>query len=227
MPNRILREGILSSERVEKLNWSDEVFFRRVISVVDDFGRYYARPALLRAACYPLLLTKVSELDIDKWLAACVSAGLIQTYAGPDGKRYLTILNFKQQRRAEASKYPDAVLPCITDAQQTSSSCVADAQQTESFAHLGVFVCEGVDVIGSAPKGADRFEEFWNELPSGKRKGAKPQCKKVWLASNLDAKADEIIRHVNSMREEWEKLGGQYMPAPLVYLNQQRGMAQT
>ena len=59
MPNRIVREGILTSERVELLSWAEEVFYRRLMSVVDDFGRYYARPELLRAACYPLLLTKV------------------------------------------------------------------------------------------------------------------------------------------------------------------------
>ena len=48
MPNRILREGILTSERIERLDWAEEVFYRRVMSVVDDYGRYYARPALLR-----------------------------------------------------------------------------------------------------------------------------------------------------------------------------------
>ena len=57
MPNRVIREGILTSERIEMLGWAEEVFYRRLMSVVDDFGRYYARPALLRAACYPLLLT--------------------------------------------------------------------------------------------------------------------------------------------------------------------------
>ena len=61
MPNRVIREGILTSERIEMLGWAEEVFYRRLMSVVDDFGRYYARPALLRAACYPLLLTKRME----------------------------------------------------------------------------------------------------------------------------------------------------------------------
>src|SRR5690606_33624040 len=61
MPNRILREGILTSPRIAKLGWPEEVFYRRLMSVVDDFGRYYADPGLLRAACYPRQLNKVSD----------------------------------------------------------------------------------------------------------------------------------------------------------------------
>ncbi len=48
MPNRILREGILTSERVNLLSWEAEVFYRRLMSVVDDYGRFHAHPALLR-----------------------------------------------------------------------------------------------------------------------------------------------------------------------------------
>ncbi len=50
MPNRIIREGILTSEAVNSLSWEAEVFFRRLLSVVDDFGRltpvrlFYALP---------------------------------------------------------------------------------------------------------------------------------------------------------------------------------------
>ena len=54
MPNMILREGILTSERVNSLTTEEEIFYRRLISVVDDYGRYYAKPELLRSACFPL-----------------------------------------------------------------------------------------------------------------------------------------------------------------------------
>jgi len=125
MPNRILRDGILSSEGVNALSWAEEVFYRRLMSVVDDFGRYYASPKLLRAACYPLHIDKVSDADIGKWLTACVSAGLVRVYTGPDGKSYLELLNFRQQVRAKESKFP-----------QPSSACVADAKQVQANAHL-------------------------------------------------------------------------------------------
>ena len=122
MPNRILRDGIIQSERVDQLCWSAEVFYRRLHSVVDDYGRFYARPSLLRAACYPLKLDRVSDADIGKWLTECVTAGLVSVYQ-VSGKEYLEVQDFRQQIRAKQSKYPsknDALM---------SSECVADAKQ--------------------------------------------------------------------------------------------------
>lgn len=130
MPNRILREGILTSERIASLGWAEEVFYRRLMSVVDDYGRYYATPMLLRAACYPLHLNKVSDSDIEKWLTACVNAALVRVYPAKDGKRYLELLDFRQQVRAKESKFPGLQATCTADANQMLVAC-------ESSAHLG------------------------------------------------------------------------------------------
>lgn len=150
MPNRILREGILTSERIALLNWAEETFYRRLMSVVDDFGRYYANPMLLRAACYPLQLDRVSDADIGKWLLATEKAALVSVYPALDGKRYLQLLDFRQQVRAKESKFPQ---PPGDDARM-HSTCVADAKQVQANAHLGVVVCgdgDGdEDVIGGA-----------------------------------------------------------------------------
>lgn len=135
MPNRIIREGILTSPRIAKLGWPEEVFYRRLMSVVDDFGRYYADPGLLRAACYPRQLSKVSDSDIGKWLRACVDAALVRVYPAQDGEDYLELLNFGQQVRAKKSKFPDML-----------SACVADAVQVPANAHLDVSVFEDVSV---------------------------------------------------------------------------------
>jgi len=143
MPNRILREGILTSERVERLNWAEEVFYRRLMSVVDDFGRYYARPALLLAACYPLLLKKVSDSDIEKWLSACENAALVRVYPAEDGKRYLQLLDFKQQVRAAVSKFPPMPSECAADATQPQSTPPASAHLDVSV--FGDVFEDGVD----------------------------------------------------------------------------------
>ena len=101
MPVRLVREGILTSARVARLGWAEEVFFRRLMSVVDDFGRYYADPGLLRAACYPRQLDKVSDANIQAWLDVAVSAGLVVAYSAEDGERYVEMLRFGQQVRAK------------------------------------------------------------------------------------------------------------------------------
>lgn len=140
MPNRILREGILTSARMARLGWPEEVFYRRLMSVVDDFGRYYADPGMLRAACYPRQLNKVSDADVGKWLRACADADLVSVYPAEDGERYLEVRDFKQQVRAKESKFP-----------QMRSVCVADAMQTLANARLDVSVSVGVDVESNLP----------------------------------------------------------------------------
>lgn len=104
MPNRILREGILTSPKIALLEPDEELFYRRLLSVVDDFGRYHASPMLLRAACYPLKLDKISDKQISKWLTACHAAGLLTHYANGE-QAYLEVSNFGAPR-AKKSKFP-------------------------------------------------------------------------------------------------------------------------
>lgn len=136
MPNRIIREGILTSPKLAKLGWAEEVFYRRLLSVVDDYGRYYADAGMLRAACYPRQLNKVSDSDAGKWLRSCVDAALVRVYPAEDGERYLEVVKFDQQVRAKKSKFPEPL-----------STCAADATQTPANAHLDVVVSVVEDVV--------------------------------------------------------------------------------
>lgn len=133
MPTRMLRDGILTSERIAELAWDEEVFYRRLMSVVDDYGRFHAHKALIRAACYPLLLDKVADSDIEKWLSACVSASLVGVYPASDGKRYIELLDFGQRIQGK-SKFPP---PC-------SASTVDNRESRETTA---VVVVEDVVVV--------------------------------------------------------------------------------
>lgn len=106
MPNRILREGILTSTRVNQLPPAAELFYRRLLSVVDDYGRFHAHPAILRTACYPhpQKLGTTSESDVSSWLNLVSHAGLIRLYT-VKGISYLEVADFRQRVRSE-SKYP-------------------------------------------------------------------------------------------------------------------------
>jgi hypothetical protein len=68
------------------------------------------------------------------------------------------------------------------------------------------------------------FEEFWKAYPSTPRKGGKAKCKQVWDKSYCDTQVEQILKHINWLKttEQWLKLNGAFIPAPLVYLNQQR-----
>jgi len=123
----MLREGILTSERIDMLSPAGEVFYRRLMSVVDDYGRFSANPKLLRAACYPLKLDTVRDADVVAWLDECASASLVLRYED-SGKQYLEVQDFRQQVRSKHSKYPN---PFSVD-----NTCLADAKQIPASEHL-------------------------------------------------------------------------------------------
>ena len=73
-------------------------------------------------------------------------------------------------------------------------------------------------------KGNAMFEQFWKASPSTPRKGGKAKGKQVWDKSYCDTQAEQILKHINWLKttEQWLKSNGAFIPAPLVYLNQQR-----
>jgi hypothetical protein len=105
MPNRYIREAAIESEPVNSLSWKAEVFYRRLMNRVDDFGRFDANPALLRASIFPLQLKRVSDSDMPRLLAECEKAGLLYVYAAVS-KSFL-VLNKWEPGRAKHSYYPE------------------------------------------------------------------------------------------------------------------------
>lgn len=69
-----------------------------------------------------------------------------------------------------------------------------------------------------------RFDDFWDLYPAGGRKVAKKQCAEKWKRGNLDNIADEVLNGLRRwiISEDWEKENGRFIPAPIVWLNQQR-----
>lgn len=142
MPNRIVREGILTSERIAALvkagGWEAEVFYRRLMSIVDDYGRFTAQVAVLRAQMYPLQLEQMREANVSRCLDQCQAAGLVRLYS-VSGKQYLQLEDFRQQVRSKHAKYPPP--PGEASAQHMLRTCAADDQQAhdtcDASAHLG------------------------------------------------------------------------------------------
>lgn len=103
MPNRVLR-NYTNSEKVNTLSLGAECFFVRLITTVDDYGRYYAKEGQLLGAMYTLR-PAVKTKDITGWLNECVKARLIDIYDIKE-KRYLQIHDFRQRLDRAREKYP-------------------------------------------------------------------------------------------------------------------------
>lgn len=65
------------------------------------------------------------------------------------------------------------------------------------------------------------FAAFWAAWPSHKRKADRERCVAKWAALGLEPQTDAIVAKVKAWAasEDWTKDGGQYTPAPLVWLN--------
>jgi hypothetical protein len=68
------------------------------------------------------------------------------------------------------------------------------------------------------------FDLFWAAWPRGERKTGKAKCKAVWKKKKLDPQAAKILKVLEAMKKSdgWTKENGHYIPAPLVWLNQDR-----
>ena len=159
MPTRLIREGILTSERVASLSWEDEEFYRRLLSLVEDYGLSDARPSVLRSALYPLQLEKMSECNVQRCLAACETAGLILLFAR-NGKSFLMVRDFGQSLRS-APKYP---LPDGYKAIQTGKSKYQlvtpddDCTQLQTDANSCSQLCTYADAYSDANAKTDKQE---------------------------------------------------------------------
>lgn len=140
MPTRLLREGILSSPKISRLSERAENFYRRLMSVVDDYGRYYGSSAHLRPAVYPSLIEDDSPYQrhyddamVSESLGECVRENLIRIYK-VNGTRYLEIQNFGQQQRSKPKfpAPPGGAEAKNADGKQSVIRLITDSEATEN-----------------------------------------------------------------------------------------------
>lgn len=208
MPDRIVRAGILSSESVNTLSWGAEVFYRRLMSVADDFGRYDGREPILRASLYPLVLSRVRESDIVTWIGECRDAGLVRLYSCAH-KPYLEIVKFDQRKREGAkSRWPEPPDCATAGASPQVAASSGESPPIPKSDSVIVFVVDPP----LPPKG---FDEFWAAYPKKKAKG---DALKAWV--KLKPPLELILKALTwqMKSKDWQKDGGQFIPFPATYL---------
>ena len=171
MPTRVVREGILDSERVGALSPLAELFYRKLMSVVDDYGRFELVLSVLRARLYSQRLDDVSEDDIRKWINECCAGErpLLVCYV-VNGKKYFEIQEFNQQHKSQKSKYPDPPSPDSVHARtripteihsRASSSSSTPSTSPHSSVEEGSGEKPTVVEISRVSRTSQRFEEWW------------------------------------------------------------------
>lgn len=212
MPTRYLKPGIRDSEAIDSLTPLAEVLFYRLLVTVDDFGRYDARPALIKSHCFPIR-ESITPKKCEELLYELQSHGLIDIYT-IDGKPYLQMHKWDNKARASESKFPANDGACI--------QVHADVNEPPTLLPLTVTVT-GTETKNRNRKQVDAgFAKFWDAYP---KKVGKGDAEKSW--SKLQQPAEALERILNALAwqrasEQWTKSSGQFIPNPATYLNQRR-----
>lgn len=111
MPTRYLKPGIRDSESIDRLSPLAEVLYYRLLVTVDDFGRFDARPSMVKSQCFPVK-DSVTVNTCKELLAQLASNGNIQLYE-VDGKPCLQVCKWDNKPRSTESKFPAPTDECI------------------------------------------------------------------------------------------------------------------
>jgi len=223
MPNRIIRDGILTSKPVNGLSEGAELFYRRLMSVVDDFGRFHADLTILRTQVYPLKPDAYPESTVATFLAECQHADLIRVYE-TGRSRFLEMLNFRQRTRAQGSKFPSsdgttqAYAEQVTVTGQTETPQPIDSRldgqsavnrpprdgQVRTYTETETYTKTDTEAWD-----AERaFEELWNAYPA-KGRVKRPLSQQYFCDKVRNPEAFQVIlsavKGVWSKSEKWAK----------------------
>lgn len=218
MPSRIIKETIITSESLSNITADAERFFWRLVVKADDFGLYYGDPVILASLCFPW--KPPARQKVQSWLTELVREGMVGTYTGDDGKKYLKLLNWgkNQQQRAKESKYPVPTsfdnICNQTPGNQMKSNFPVNENENENEKR-------GTKTrTRTAPAAApDGFDRFWDAYP---KKVGKQDALKAWKQIDPDADTVEaILAGLERWKtcDQWTKDGGKFICWPQKFLN--------
>ena len=101
MPNRIIKESICTSDKINRLSDFEFRLWVSLLTYVDDYGRGDARPAIIKGRCFPLR-DRITATDINRALCTMADIGVVALYQ-VDGKPLLCLPGWEKHQRIQRS----------------------------------------------------------------------------------------------------------------------------
>ncbi len=203
MPQRFLRPGIRTSDAWNAVSFGAQSLYVRILTLVDDFGRYDARLAILHGECFALR-NDVKPQQTAAFRSELIEAGLIDVYSVL-GKEYLQVSKWQERSRSEKSKFPDpqdsAAERSVPQEKDASLAIVPAIATTSSSSVLRYPAGSGGDFVLlfekwiSFRKGLGRKPKDWHALF---------QEQLDWLEKQPEDEWKEILSQ--SIRNGWQGL---------------------
>lgn len=221
MPTRLIRDGILDSKPVNSLSEQAELFYRRLMSIVDDYGRFEADADLIRARCFPRQFDRWTPERIEQCLSEVSGDSPLVTVYHCGNKRLLQINNFGQRLQSKP-KYPgpDSQESTVGKPQSTvihrekpsSRSRISESEtdsQSDAYSEPET-VRKAVDSFRriSNPTGewagAEKFDAAWARHRKNRGK-TETYDTVVRALIGIDLDWDEVERKHIAFCAEWDK----------------------
>lgn len=206
---RTIKPEFFTSEDIVELSPLARLLYIALWCEADKEGRLVWKPKTFKMRYLP-----ADDCDIAALLNELTSAGLVVLY----GEGYAHIPAFRAHQHINPRE-SDSQLP---DPSSTREARVGTRQARDSDPQGGREGKEGKE--NASPRDASEppgFAAFWQAWPSSDRKQAKGKCLEAWKKAKAEADAALVLAHVERMKASagWTKQGGEFIPAPLVYLN--------
>jgi len=209
---RTIKPEFFTSEDIVALPALTRLLYIATWCEADKEGRLAWKPMTFKLRYFP-----ADNCDINAMCKELVDAGLVVLYGS--GYAYIPCFNKHQHINPRESTStlpsPDASLRVVDASLRDSDAQVG----REGKGRKGTRV-----VTDSSESTLPGFESFWETWPTTDRKQAKGKCFDAWKKAHAERDAAVILAHVDRMKnsQDWQKDSGQFIPAPLVYLNNRR-----
>lgn len=211
---RTIKPEFFTSEDIVSLSPLARLLYIAIWCESDKEGRLVWKPVTFKLRYFP-----GDSCDMQAMCQEIIGAGLVVLY----GEGYAVIPSFKAHQhinpRESESNLPEPTVPTKKARVVTRQSRDIDAQVGREGKGK-----EGNDEDATRVEVPEGFVGFWEAWPASDRKQAKGKCLEVWKKARAERDAAMVLAHVERMKasQEWRKNGGEFIPAPLVYLHQRR-----
>jgi hypothetical protein len=199
MPTRYLKPGVRDSEAIDSLSPLAETLFYRLIVTVDDFGRFDGRPAMVKAACFPI--KDMTPAKCSALLDELRQAGLLKLYI-VEGKSYMQLCKWDNVPRSKESKFPACVDECIqvhTDVNIARTVLPVTVTETETETKTET-------VNRNTRKGADDVFPAGLDIQAWERWIAyRAQIKKPLKPMSIEAAQRELVKYAHQQMQVVEQ----------------------
>lgn len=202
MPNRIIKENIRTSNKVNKISDAGFRFWIYLMTYVDDYGRGSADLDILKGFVYPKQVNKTRK-NVEDALKELASIGLIRLYH-VDGESFLYFPNWDEHQtvRNKRSKFPappDDCLQSATTCKQVQANVPVILSESESISEsVSTQSAPAARGVGSKSPDYESIVSLFNSI-----------CKGLPSIRDLTDRRKKAIRDAEQKVEEyggWEKL---------------------